>query len=433
MSNKKLLKFNSKVVTKINNSTVNLFNNVSVSCGIPPAPQPIEGGYLTFSSSNSFTLSVSNNTKSWDGIIEYSTDTTTWSVWDGTTTLNGANDGTAYNLYMRGTGNTYITGQNGSSWSGEFASIDGDIENLLDYQTVALGSHPTMASYCFYNLFNGSHTLTDLSNLIIPNVSSHSCYNMFYGCEALVWAAQLPSTTLADYCYYQMFRNCYRLTNPPQLPALILADYCYYQMFQKCSSLVNAPQLPATTLATYCYYGMFAECSALITFSATLSAKTLPDSCYAYMFGLCTNLHATPTILAETLYGNAITGMFGEDVLGTTTTYANDIYLYSMKELKLNGTTTPKLDAMSKNVHFGTALVNIEGQILSISTPSLYFHFTNNDTVSFNLTGKFAEGTSKNTKTYNVYTDNTTIKNSALNNGAQYVTVNVYHLDGSAW
>ena len=243
----------------------------------------------------------------------------------------------------------------------------------------------------------------------------------------------LLSTTLADYCYYQMFRNCYRLTNPPQLPALILADYCYYQMFQKCSSLVNAPQLPATTLATYCYYGMFAECSALITFSATLSAKTLPDSCYAYMFGLCTNLHATPTILAETLYGNAITGMFGEDVLGTTTTYANDIYLYSMKELKLNGTTTPKLDAMSKNVHFGTALVNIEGQILSISTPSLYFHFTNNDTVSFNLTGKFAEGTSKNTKTYNVYTDNTTIKNSALNNGAQYVTVNVYHLDGSAW
>ena len=49
--------------------------------------------YLTFSSPDSFTLAVSDATKHWDGTLEYSTDTSAWSTWDGTTTLSSAISG----------------------------------------------------------------------------------------------------------------------------------------------------------------------------------------------------------------------------------------------------------------------------------------------------------------------------------------------------
>ena len=68
--------------------------------------------YLTFSSPSSFTLAVKDATKHWDGTLEYSTNTSTWSTWDGTTTLSSATSGSDNVLYLRGTGNTVITGDN---------------------------------------------------------------------------------------------------------------------------------------------------------------------------------------------------------------------------------------------------------------------------------------------------------------------------------
>ena len=68
--------------------------------------------YLTFSSPSSFTLAVKDTTKHWDGTLEYSTDASTWSTWDGTTILSSATSGSKDVLYLRGTGNTVITGSN---------------------------------------------------------------------------------------------------------------------------------------------------------------------------------------------------------------------------------------------------------------------------------------------------------------------------------
>lgn len=66
--------------------------------------------YLTFKSPSSFTLNVQDTTKHWDGTLEYSTDTSTWSTWNGTTTLSSSTSGRNNVLYLRGTGNTKITG-----------------------------------------------------------------------------------------------------------------------------------------------------------------------------------------------------------------------------------------------------------------------------------------------------------------------------------
>ena len=74
--------------------------------GEPPAPTAC----LTFSSPNRFTLKVNDNTKHWDGTLEYSTNASTWSTWDGTTKLSSARKGSSNVLYLRGIGNTVITG-----------------------------------------------------------------------------------------------------------------------------------------------------------------------------------------------------------------------------------------------------------------------------------------------------------------------------------
>ena len=227
--------------------------------------------YLTFSSPSSFTLKVNNTTKHWDGILEYSTDTSTWSTWDGATTLSSATSRSDNVLYLRGTGNTVITGDNNSyKWvlTGSDIACTGNIENLLDYATVESGNHPTMANYCYRY--------------------------MFRDCTSLTRAPALSATTLSTYCYSNMFQGCTGLTQAPALPATTLADDCYNDMFYSCTGLTQAPALPATTLKNYCYQGMFYDCTSLAQVPA-LSATKLKNYCYRYMFQNCTSLKLSST------------------------------------------------------------------------------------------------------------------------------------------
>ena len=169
---------------------------------IPPLP------YLTFSSPNSFTLAVGDTTKHWDGTLEYSTDTSIWTAWDGTTTISSATSGGNNVLYLRGTGNTVITGNNiNYKWvlTGSNIKCIGNIENLLDYATVETGAHPTMATSCYQYMFNA--------------------------CTSLTKAPDLPATTLANNCYRGMFQDCTSLTKAPDLPATTLVNDCYHSMF----------------------------------------------------------------------------------------------------------------------------------------------------------------------------------------------------------
>ena len=91
------------------------------------------------------------------------------------------------------------------------------------------------------------------------------------------------------------------------------------------------------------------------------------------------------------------------------------------------------------NLHLYTGLTSIKnlgGILLSnINTPpkSVYFHYTDSDEVLFSPTDAIGVGTTKGTLTYNIYTDNTIIKNGVLSKANQYTIVNVKHLDGSDW
>ena len=268
--------------------------------------------YLTFSSPNSFTLAVGDATKHWDGTLEYSTNISIWTTWDGTTTLSSATSGSDNVLYLRGTGNTVITGMNHDyRWvlTGTDIACLGNIETLLDYATVEAGGHPTMADNCYNEIFSDCTSLTKAPELPATTLAYY-CYGyMFSGCTNLTQAPALPATTLAKMCYFFMFQGCTSLTQAPALPATTLADYCYEGMFQGCTKLTQAPALPATTLKSECYDSMFRGCTSL-TQAPTLPATTLAKMCYYSMFNGCTSLTQAPALPATTLESECYYMMF---------------------------------------------------------------------------------------------------------------------------
>ena len=274
--------------------------------------KPAGKSYLTFSSPNSFTLKVNDTTKHWDGTLEYFASDRTWTTWDGTTTLSAVADDGEYVLYLRGTGNTVITGNSQNyRWilTGSDISCTGNIENLLDYATVTAGNHPTMANYCYYRMFEGCTSLTQAPDLPATTLAIVCYYRMFEGCTSLTQAPALPATTLAENCYQFMFQGCTSLTQAPALPATTLANFCYASMFEGCTSLTQAPALPATTLAENCYAGMFYDCTSL-TQAPDLPATTLAVSCYHNMFSNCTSLTQAPALPATTLANYCYQFMF---------------------------------------------------------------------------------------------------------------------------
>lgn len=146
---------------------------------------------VRFSSSQAFSLSTNNNAKNWDGTLSYSANRTAFTEWDGTTTLNAGKNGSKYYLYLAGENNTYLSGTSQGSTSNNCGwkltgnaniSCSGNIENLLDYPTVADGEHPMMAKFCYQYLF--------------------------YNCSKLVSTPTLPATTLTGGCYFYMFYGC---------------------------------------------------------------------------------------------------------------------------------------------------------------------------------------------------------------------------------
>ena len=278
-----------------------------------PAPfKPAGKSYLTFSSLSSFTLKVNDATKHWDGTLEYFASDKTWTVWDGTITLSSVNNDGEYVLYLRGTGNTVITGNSENyRWvlTGSDIKCIGNIENLLDYATVASGEHPAMANNCYSHMFKGCTALTQAPSLPATTLASYCYYCMFLGCTSLTQAPVLPATTMASNCYNSMFNGCTGLIQAPALPATTLANSCYQRMFQNCSSLTQAPALPATTLANYCYRGMFQGCTSL-TQAPALPAMTLAESCYVAMFNGCKGLTKAPELPATTLASSCYFNMF---------------------------------------------------------------------------------------------------------------------------
>ena len=266
--------------------------------------------YLLFSSSEPFTIATYNSLRNWDGALYYSTNAETWNEWDGTTTLASEMDGGEQRLYMRGSGNSKITGNSSSGWrlTGSDVHCAGNIENLLDYGAVARGEHPDMTERCYAFMFDDCASLVSAPELPATELTE-ACYNAMFSGTSLVSAPELPATELATYCYHSMFHSCTSLVSAPKLFTTELTAGCYYQMFTGCTSLVLAPELPATTLASACYEHMFLNCTSLVS-APKLPATELAEDCYNGMFEGCTSLTTLPKLPATILVSQCYAGMF---------------------------------------------------------------------------------------------------------------------------
>ena len=152
--------------------------------------------YLSFIGNEDFTLKTINTTKNWDGTLEYSTDKSPWNTWDGTEISSSGSK-----LYLRGTGNTRITGDSANYrfvFTGTNAlkvACEGNIENLLDYETVSAGGHPTMTGQCYESMFNGCTSVTAVPALPATTLAERCYYGMFYGCTNI----KLSTTQTGEY------------------------------------------------------------------------------------------------------------------------------------------------------------------------------------------------------------------------------------------
>ena len=228
---------------------------------------------LEFISTEPFVLSTTDDF-AWNGILEYYNGHK-WKTWS-SEPIDAVLSNSGYCLYLRGTGNTNLTGsyqeQVKDETTGELITVEhlhslvlngsniqcnGNIEYLLDYQTVKQNQHPAMIKGCFWGLFAN--------------------------CTSLITAPELPAVALADACYRSLFRGCTSLAAAPVLPAEAMVHQCYSYMFYGCTSLEKAPRLPATSLGIFCYYRMFEGCKNLKEIPY-LPATTLTNHCYNYMF-----------------------------------------------------------------------------------------------------------------------------------------------------
>ena len=188
----------------------------------------------------------------------------------------------------------------------------------------------TATTYCYGYMFKGCSNLKSMPIISATTMAGYSCAYMFQNCTSLQTLTILPATTATNRCYQYMFQNCTSIIDAEEiLPATTLVSYCYGYMFDGCSNLKYPPKLPATTLANYCYQYMFRNCIAL-KHAPELPAKTLITGCYNYMFYGCSSLNyikALFTTNASTIYtsnwvrGVASTGTFiqGSDATWTTT------------------------------------------------------------------------------------------------------------------
>ncbi len=305
------------------------------------ASKPVESravdGAIQFSSDEPFTLRTRLHVKYWNGTIEYSYGEERWKVWNGTSTLQSRSVNGREVLYLRGFGNTVISYNLNGTWmiSGNNVACKGNIENLLDYRTVAAGEHPEMGERCFRELFNRCMALTVAPELPAETLAPYCYYRMFCLCRNLLKAPELPALELKPHCYEGMFLDCSSLRKAPELNALVMEPYCYSQMFAGCTAITSvqaelpsiklaeacyramfggcaittAPKLPATKLESCCYERMFYRCPNLVAPPA-LPATDLAVGCYFYMFDSCGNLTSLPALPATYLPKNCYYGMF---------------------------------------------------------------------------------------------------------------------------
>ena len=299
-------------ISKVNFKSIGI-NIAKVDFGLYDSGGGVEyyGMYITPAGDSAISVTPNSNYYTLHGkYLKYSLDGKTWDDWNGSVTIEPKQK-----MYINGE-DDYVCNNSTSDkliTASGYYNVGGDISSLTNFNT-------EVKEYTFRSLFNGDKFIKDASNLVLPatTLASYCYYQMFQGCTSLTAAPKLPATTLAQECYRAMFNGCSSLTTAPELPATTLGPWCYYGMFQNCTSLTKAPALPATTFTSGCYSNMFQGCTSLTT-APELHATKLAAYCYQNMFYGCIKLNSitmlatdisAPNCLVNWVNGVSSTGTF---------------------------------------------------------------------------------------------------------------------------
>ncbi len=283
---------------------------------------------VEFISPSGFSIRTANLSKNWNGTIQYRTADGGWTTWDGSVPIAAmkADGDDRFRLFMRGSGNSILSGPLGSGvpdkrWIIDGGNVDcaGDMANLLDFDSAKPGN---MDQYCFAGLFYGCDALISAPSLSMMSLSDDCYHSMFENCTNLMLASELPAMDLKPACYMRMFSGCSSLVAAARtLPALSAVDYCYEGMFSGCSSLVDAPSFVISNAEVQAQdgkcvaqegvaRGMFQDCASLKRVDAALSAPVLGNAAYYEMFSGCVSLENAPEIGAVSIGKECMYRMF---------------------------------------------------------------------------------------------------------------------------
>ena len=146
---------------------------------------------LTITAQENLTLSFSNDLEYRDGV------SILWKPLQANTLLTIENGNS---IILKGKLLPTNNGIGTFTVSGNF-TVSGDILSLINYGT--------MQNYSFKNLFRNCTTLTDVSELELPDYVTQNCYEgMFYGCTSIEESPILSAETLQNNCYTYMFYEC---------------------------------------------------------------------------------------------------------------------------------------------------------------------------------------------------------------------------------
>ena len=263
--------------------------------------------YLTFTGLNSnFTLETENHTKNWDGKLEYSTDASDWTEWDGTTPIRSYNK----KLYLSGINNTFITGDSEDSTKRFVLSGDneitckGNLLSLLDYNhaisfeaTQDITVAPAAFAYLFYN---NANLISAPYMVKVDLTNSDYCYKCTYygtGVRSIDRTRVKRGQTefdsgfvfdgLSNGCFWSMFEGSKirQLSDTLAYVTSIFSDtmgqYSFYRTFANCTELVQTLRIVRTKfLAAYCCASMYEGCVNLTTTRGAITNQTIPTGGY---------------------------------------------------------------------------------------------------------------------------------------------------------
>lgn len=157
----------------------------------------------------------------------------------------------------------------------------------------------TLADYCFQEMFSGCIALRTAQDAFsfTGDIPQYACKQMFYNCQALNGAPQMSSVTgtIGQSGCQQMYYSCEAMTTgPSSLNATTVNQQGYYQMFYNCRHLLASPAIEATDIGLQGCQEMFRGCTRMQTPPASLSATTLGNAAYKWMFYQCSALTSIP-------------------------------------------------------------------------------------------------------------------------------------------